>query len=176
MREDLKKVVEWSKGILATKEQYAILDTETTGLHRAEMCEIAIMDLDKNTLLNTLIKPTVPIPQDAIAIHGITNKDVENAPSFKDIYDSLFGIFQDRIILIYNVAFDTQIIKNCCKVHGLAPLPLQAFCLMEPYAVYNGDWSVYHQSYTWVPLRGGNHRAMGDCKAALKYLETMAQG
>ncbi|MEM9544056.1 MAG: 3'-5' exonuclease [Cyanobacteria bacterium P01_E01_bin.42] len=151
------------------------LDTETTGLHGAEMCEIAIIDLEGETLLDTLVKPTIEIPKDAINIHGITNEEVENAPSFADIYDALRLIFEERKVLIYNAAFDTEIIKNSCESHDLNPLPLNAECLMEQYAVWNGDWSEYHGNYKWVKLRGGNHRAGGDCKAALNYLKEMAR-
>lgn len=40
-----------------------ILDTETTGLgDDAEIVEIAIIDQDKNVLLNSLVKPSKPIP------------------------------------------------------------------------------------------------------------------
>lgn len=54
---------------------YIILDTETTGLdNTAEIVEISVINDQGEVLLDTLIKPTKPIPGDATAIHGITNE------------------------------------------------------------------------------------------------------
>jgi len=48
-----------------------ILDTETSGLDsRAEIVEIAVVDTDGRVLVNTLVKPSRPIPPDVSAIHG----------------------------------------------------------------------------------------------------------
>ncbi len=61
---------------------YLFIDTETTGLgDDAEIVEICIIDSHGFIMLNTLIKPTKPIPDEAIAIHGITNEMVAFAPA-----------------------------------------------------------------------------------------------
>lgn len=44
---------------------------------------------------------------------------------------------------------------------------------MEPYAAFVGQWHDYWGSYTWQPLLG-NHQAIGDCRACLELLQTMA--
>lgn len=163
-----------AREIIENKEKYCILDTETTGLDYDEIVEIAIIDLDGNELLNSLIKPTIEIPEDAIAIHGITNEMVAGAPEFPDIYPQLKAIAKEREILIYNWDFDTRIIDYCCNVHELKLLKLRGDCLMEEYARWYGDWSDYYQNFTWQPLSGG-HRALGDCKAALEYLLEMTR-
>ncbi|HHJ4165905.1 TPA: exonuclease domain-containing protein, partial [Raoultella ornithinolytica] len=55
------------------EEGFLFIDTETTGLGEdAEIVEICIIDSHGSIMLNTLIKPTKPIPDEAIAIHGIT--------------------------------------------------------------------------------------------------------
>lgn len=60
-----------------------ILDTETTGLdYDDKIVEIAVIDLDGNVLINTLVDPNKAIPKEATEIHGIANKMVENAPLF----------------------------------------------------------------------------------------------
>ena len=58
--------------------QPVFLDTETTGLdNRAEICEIAVLDPEGCTLLDTLVKPRQPIPQAATDVHGISDTDAE---------------------------------------------------------------------------------------------------
>lgn len=47
-----------------------------------KIVEIAVIDLDGNVLINTLVDPNKAIPKEATEIHGIANKMVENAPLF----------------------------------------------------------------------------------------------
>jgi DNA polymerase III epsilon subunit-like protein len=61
-------------------EVFLILDTETTDLHAAEIVEIAIIDRLGNVLFKSLIKPTFPISDEVIEIHGITNEAVKIRP------------------------------------------------------------------------------------------------
>jgi DNA polymerase-3 subunit epsilon len=71
-----------NRSVSQRKSEYIILDVKTTGLDGdSEIVEIAIIDLDENPLFETLIKPVSLIPEEATAIHGITNEMVENAPS-----------------------------------------------------------------------------------------------
>jgi DNA polymerase III epsilon subunit-like protein len=47
-----------------------LLDTETTGVGDGdEVCEITILDASGTPLLNTLVRPTQPIPAEATGIH-----------------------------------------------------------------------------------------------------------
>jgi DNA polymerase-3 subunit epsilon len=41
------------------KDDWAIVDTETTGLYDAEIVEIAIVGITGKNLLDTLVKPTI---------------------------------------------------------------------------------------------------------------------
>ncbi|MJX93223.1 3'-5' exonuclease, partial [Salmonella enterica subsp. enterica] len=74
---------------------YLFIDTETTGLgDDAEIVEICIIDSHGFIMLNTLIKPTKPIPDEAIAIHGITNEMVAFAPNWTDICGAVEELFR----------------------------------------------------------------------------------
>ena len=50
---------------------------------------------------------------------------------------------------------------------------MRAQCAMEQWAIWCGNWSEYHGSYTWQKLNGG-HRALDDCRACLALLHQMA--
>ena len=173
--QDTKNVTDWGKQILEEKNQWLILDTETTGLHNAEIVQLGILDLEGQIIIDTLIKPTISIPPDASAIHGITDDMVKDSPTFPEIYPLLLDKTKDKKVLIYNKAFDTKIIDYCCRINNLAAINLasKSQCLMLKYAVYYGEWNDYHGNYKWQPLYGGDHSAIGDCKAALKILNQM---
>lgn len=91
------------------------LDLETTGADpkTAEIVSFALLCDDWREPLAGLCKPTKPIPKDATAIHGITNKDVEDAPSFFYYADAIHEATQGRTLMGYNIArYDVPILKR----------------------------------------------------------------
>lgn len=172
---DRNEAIEWAKTVLANPEGHIILDTETTGLYNAEIVEIAILRADGENLLNTLVKPSISIPQDVVKIHGIDDEAVKNAPTFPDIYPQIVDALGDRRLIIYNAAFDTKILSYCRKKHELPPFQFKGRtdCAMKLYAQFVGDYSDYFDDYKWKPLCGG-HRALSDCLACLDIIKEMA--
>ena len=54
---------------------HVIIDTETTGLMASdEIIEITIINMRGEILLNTLVKPSRPIPPEVTKINNITNE------------------------------------------------------------------------------------------------------
>jgi DNA polymerase-3 subunit epsilon len=159
---------------LLSQSDWVILDTETTGLKNPQIVEIAVINHMGNPLINTLVKPTIRISQDAKRVHGISNYQVMDAPCFADIYDDLKSVIHDKIVIIYNADFDINVINNCCKIYGLPQLKIKAFCLMELYSQWYGEYSQYWGNYKWQPLPNAGHRALNDCLACLGILKEMA--
>jgi DNA polymerase-3 subunit epsilon len=172
---DRVSAVLWAREQLSLND-WVILDTETTGLYDAEIVEIAIIDRTEETLLDTLIKPSIPIPAEVTEIHGITDEMVTNAPSFPEIYPRIAETLKNKRVIIYNASFDIKILAYCCRLHNLPVLQLskRSDCLMEWAAQWGGDWSYYYEDYKYFPLPGGGHRALEDCLAALDCFKKMA--
>jgi DNA polymerase III subunit epsilon len=172
---DRVRAVKWAREQFAL-DDWVLLDTETTGLYDAEIVEIAIIGRAGETLLNTLAKPSIPIPPEVTEIHGITDEMVATAPTFPEIHPRITSVTHDKRILIYNAEFDIKILNYCCHLHKLPILKLKkrSDCLMEWAAQWGGDWSNYYKDYRYFPLPSGNHRALGDCLAALDLLKNMA--
>jgi len=75
------------------------VDLETTGLDiiKDRIVEIAVLKINvdgKEELKVRRVNPEMPIPAEATAIHGITNEDVKNEPTFKEIAKSLVGYIE----------------------------------------------------------------------------------
>ncbi|CAD5988604.1 putative exonuclease CP81 (plasmid) [Planktothrix tepida] len=172
---DRVDAVKTAKNYLENKSVYVILDTETTGLNEAEIVEIAIIDLDGKTLLNTLVKPRILIPSEVIKIHGITNEMVADSPSFPEVYYTIVDVLKDKTVLIWNRQFDISILNYCRNIHKLPSFRLsdRSECLMEIHAQWYGEWSTYWHKYKWQPLCS-EHRALSDCLAALNVIKIMA--
>ena len=174
MYEEYNDAIQWAKSVVGD-ENFLILDTETTGLFDAEIVQIGIINMSGEVVLDSLVRPTIQIPDDAIAIHGITNEMVVDAPSFPDIYPQIQTALEGKQVIIYNAEFDRKILNYCCKLHGLKILGIQkrSHCAMEWYAQFVGDWSPYYRSYKWQPLNGG-HSAISDCIACLDLITKMS--
>lgn len=92
--------------------KFACLDTETTGLSPLEggrVCEVAVSVSKGGVPLeefSTLLNPGMPMHPDVIAIHGITNEMVKNAPLFADIVPQLLYLLDGAVIVAHNADFD----------------------------------------------------------------------
>lgn len=165
-----------------------ILDTETTGLDStAEIVQLAVMDVRGNRLLDALIAPAGEISPGAAAIHGITADKLALAAPINAFMPILYKLFKGRTIIIYNAAYDMRILRQSISARGLddgddwaddlaAAYECRFVCAMELYARWIGEWSTRQKSYRWQRLPGGDHTAMGDCRATLAILIAMAGG
>ena len=166
---------DWARQMLAT-EGAVILDTETTGLN-GEVIELAVIDMVGNELFNRRFRPLMRIEPGATAVHGLTAEILKEESDFCLLYDEVSRVLAEAaVVVIYNAAFDLARLAETCEVHKLAPLDivLKGECAMEKYAGFVGDWSDYHESFRWQSLLGGDHSAVGDCRAALAVLREMA--
>ena len=97
-----------------------VYDLETTGINpkRAEIVEIAAHRLSaigsEVAQYHSYVKPPGGhIPRAATRIHGIKEKDVENAPGIEMILPELLRFIQDRILIGHNVAeYDNLILAR----------------------------------------------------------------
>jgi DNA polymerase III subunit epsilon len=178
---DQCEIVRWVRETLAAP--FVIFDTETTGLHRAEFVQVAVIDSAGNPLVNTLVKPRHPErlleygDNDICAadINGIRPEMLTDAPTFEQVYPSLFAALNGNVCIVYNVDFDIPLLEAACKRAGV-PIPeCTYYDAMLWYAQWYGEWSRYWGNYKWQQLPGGDHTAAGDCLAVLKLLKSMAR-
>ena len=84
-----------------------VLDLETTGtqLARDRIVEISILkvypngDKERHTWL---VNPEIPIPEQAARIHGITDGDVTDKPTFKELAPEIVSLLKDSDLAGYN--------------------------------------------------------------------------
>lgn len=79
---------------LNVRNSLAFIDLETTGIDvtNDRIVEIAVVKIypdGKEEVRCRRVNPTIPIPKEATAVHGITDEDVKDEPTFKEIAKSL---------------------------------------------------------------------------------------
>jgi DNA polymerase III subunit epsilon len=103
---------------LNLKNPIIFFDLETTGINIAadRIVEISYLkvDLNGNETSKTLrLNPGIPIPEKVIAIHGISNEDVKDAPTFHEVAKSLAKEFEGCDLAGYNsIRFDIPLLAE----------------------------------------------------------------
>jgi DNA polymerase III subunit epsilon len=83
-------------------------DVETTGLNviRDRIIQIALIKMPKKggepQELSLLINPGIPISEEAMAVHGITPKDLANKPTFQQVAKKIHDFIGDADLAGYN--------------------------------------------------------------------------
>ncbi|MBI4713370.1 MAG: WYL domain-containing protein [Planctomycetes bacterium] len=104
--------------------QTIAFDLETTGLYpiKDKIVEIGAVRFDNDKIteeFQTLVNPGVPIPQEVIAIHGITDQMVLNAPAERDALELFLKFIGDDIMLAHSASFDAGFIMASVALHKL---------------------------------------------------------
>lgn len=187
MTSDLQRFIQ----TISAAPEYLILDTETTGLdHRAEICEIAIINHVGETLLNTRVKPKNAIPADASRIHGITNEMVANAPRWGDMRGLVADCIIGKPLIIYNADYDLRIMDQSDRMASVPPYTWHKYktlCAMMAASEAIGDWNDYHGNYRWQkltvahswfecpPVSAPAQSALGDCLMTLNITRALLE-
>ncbi|MGE4191692.1 MAG: exonuclease domain-containing protein [Thermoanaerobaculia bacterium] len=100
----------------------AFLDCETTGTsvtedRIVELGVIIVYPLEQSGQQAPLVRtrrlnPTVPIPAEATAVHGISDADVKNEPTFREVAHSLFQLLNSCDFAGFNLRrFDLPLLR-----------------------------------------------------------------
>lgn len=197
MKNSKKEAEDWARAQMALPAGKAlVLDSETCDLY-GEIIELAIIDTGGQVLYNRRFSPLTEISPGAYHVHLLTAEVLANEPRFSAEHERIKSILASaEIVLIYNASFDVGCLDETCRIHQMELIPFKTGCIMHWYAQWYGEWSDYRrflgflaaedststesqgrrktQNYKWQPLRGGDHSALGDCRAALAALRRMA--
>lgn len=96
-----------------------VLDTETTGLDytRERIIEFAAVKLENGKIkdeFQTLINPQQHIRKSSMAIHGISEEMVKDAPIESEILPQILDFIEDYPIVAHNAIFDYSFLNEAC--------------------------------------------------------------
>ena len=92
---------------LKLSKPICFFDLETTGTNVAKdrIVEISILKIYPNGNKESrtwLVNPEMTIPDEVIAVHGISNEKVANEPTFKELAKEIFNIIKDCDLAGFN--------------------------------------------------------------------------
>ncbi|OPY72703.1 MAG: Excinuclease cho [Syntrophorhabdus sp. PtaU1.Bin050] len=95
----------------------AIVDVETTGAtsHYHRIIEIAVLKVKKGRLVetfSTLVDPERTISPFIEGLTGITNQELENAPTFSEVKDRIYELLDGSVFVAHNARFDYNFVRE----------------------------------------------------------------
>lgn len=169
------ETIAWAQNVMHEPHKGLILETEATSFPESELVSISILRLTGEPILHTLVRPTERVKESTTLVHGIRQRDVDDAPSFADLHPTLKNLLEGEIVYCHNLEFCRWTLDYSAQLAGLSPISLteQSHCLMLAYAGFLGEESSYDR-YLWERLEGASkHR--GENSYGLDILLEMAQ-
>ena len=110
------------------QSNFAILDTETTGLRVSKgdkvvsvaSIKISEFKIREDIILDELVNPQIKIPEQSTRIHNIKDEDVKDKPTLIEIEDKILKFIKKSVLVGHNIDFDIKFLKNNAKNTNLA--------------------------------------------------------
>lgn len=116
-------------------------DLETTGTdilndRIVEICMLKYYPDGHEEITTMLINPLIPIPAEATAIHGISNEDVKDKPTFKEVALQVMELMNGCDIAGYNIIkFDIPFIRVELQRNGFK-FNFDNVNIIDPYVIF----------------------------------------
>ena len=106
-----------------------ILDTETTGLSTASdhrIVEIGCIELKDqiptNKTFHAYINPQREVSEDALKVHGYSNKFLSDKKIFSEIVEEFLSFIENKKLVIHNAPFDLSFLDHELKLVNKKPI------------------------------------------------------
>lgn len=113
---------------------FVAIDFETANEKRYSACAIgtAIVSNGEIVLNESLLirPPELYFNPRNIELHGITEDDVSDLPTFDEIWPNLKQVFDKNIIIAHNASFDISVLRNILDFYGIRYPEFDYYCTL----------------------------------------------
>ncbi len=146
------------------------VDVETTGLDSAtgdRVCEIALLRVCGDQEIGrfeSLVHPQRPMTPGAMAVNGITDAMLVDAPPFAAVLPQVHALLQDAVLVAHNARFDVGFLRYEWQIAGQT---LPSLAVVDTLALAQARYRFRHNSLGAIASELGIiptslHRAMAD--------------
>lgn len=164
--------------------RFVVLDLETTGFGAYagdEIVQFALIEYEGLAATGreycSLVRPSIPIPPTATAVHGIDDRIVSDAPSIADVIDKILNFLDESVIVGHHVAFDLRFLNRVTQRELFCRLPHPVIDTMLLYLSHSGRLGHYELEDVAASCGvtpGKRHDARGDAVTAGRIFARMA--
>ncbi|WP_407272667.1 exonuclease domain-containing protein [Radiobacillus sp. PE A8.2] len=161
-------------------KSFVAFDFETANANRHSICSVGLTFVEKGEIVDSiysLINPEEHFDGYNTIIHGITESDVKNAPTFDAFYEKVKTRLDNKILVAHYLPFDGYALRDNLTRYGLTPVNHELLCtyqlskrLLLNQSSYSLDYLCNHYS---IPLEN-HHNALDDSNACANLLISLA--
>ncbi len=161
-------------------QKYCSIDLEFTGFdpEKEQILEIgfAFFDVSDEGLVATeswsqVFKPTIEVHQKILGLTGITQEEIDAAPSIGEFKDFLSEKLQDAIIVAHNPTLDIKFLELAgVKLSGKSIDTLELVQFLLP---THHSYNLENLMHYFGIAHKDSHRALADCLSTISLLEKM---
>lgn len=160
---------------------FLAIDVETANADYSSICQIGIAEFQNGLIVDkwsSLINPRDYFDPFNISIHGITEKDVKDSPTFKKVYVELSQRINEKIT-VHHMPFDKIAITRACVENKLEPLNPK---WLDSAKIVRRTWEQFsHSGYSlsnmadFLEIKFNHHDALEDAIAAAQIVHHACQ-
>jgi len=155
---------------------YVAIDFETATSKRNSVCSVGIVTVEDGEIIeefHALIQP----PNNEynwhnIQVHGITEDDTINSPSFEHVYPEIKKRLAGKITVAHNESFDRSVLKNSMLDIGIdysdIDLPEKWECTLKIYKTMGYQPAKLNVCCEYHGIELQHHDALSDARGCAK--------
>lgn len=113
---------------------FLAIDFETSDYAADSACSIGLVRVENGIITGEythLIRPPRRIMR-FTDVHGIRWNDVENMPTFGEIWQNILPLFKEiHFLVAHNASFDRRVLNACCEHYGITTPEMPFRCTVQ---------------------------------------------
>lgn len=151
-------------------DDYIVFDIETSGLSPTkdkiiEIGAVKYIDNKKVDEFNYLIDPKIKLEKIITDVTGLTDNDLINKPTIKEVLPKFIDFIGDYPIIGHNVSFDIDFINHNLKLFHYSKLNNKVIdtLFLSRITIYDIKNHRLKTLKDYLGLKFGSHRSICDC-------------
>jgi DNA polymerase-3 subunit epsilon len=148
---------------------FIAIDFETANPYRDSACSIGLVRVEQGRIVHKEVHLIQPPYRSFTftSIHGISWRDVESAPTFKEVWKKIAPLFEGvDFVAAHNASFDSSVLRACCSTSNITPPSFPFACTVK---LARAAWNIYPTKLPDVARHLGiqlnHHEALSDALA-----------
>ena len=156
----------------ALRRSFVAIDFETADQGPDSACAVGLVRVEGGRIVGKEVRLVRPPRRQFLFtyIHGISWADVQDKPSFAELWPALASMFEGvDFLAAHNAPFDRGVLRACCAAAGLPPPEQRFVCTVQ---LARRAWNVRPTKLPDVcrhlGLKLNHHEALSDAEACAR--------
>lgn len=155
--------------------KFLAIDFETANEKWHSVCAVGLVRVENGVIVDeyySLVDPEEYFSPFNIAVHGITEKNVQGMPKFRDVSNELLPLLSGNLVVAHNASFDVNVLRKVADKYDITLPRFSYTCTCKIAKKTWGDLRNYRLSTVaeHLCLDLVHHNALSDARACANIL------